>query len=101
VLPRPPGIISVLIPDVASHVDAVGAEGLNNVLQKAEYEVRLIHESDRRQPFLFSGGPDAREVHVRGQILMTRLPQPRRRPGRLLGTLTAMARKGRQRAGGV
>ncbi len=71
VLPRPPGITSVFSARRSfrsSVAKSIGAE--------RHQEIHLIEKAERRAPFRFCRTPHAREVDVRGQILLARLAQP-------------------------
>ena len=53
--------------------------------QQAQQEVGLIEKPERRQPFGFGRGAHAGEVDVRGDVLLARLLEPRRRVRRSPG----------------
>ena len=54
---------------------------LGAFLQQAQDEIGLIEEPERRQARALGGGPHAREVHVRRDVLFAGTRQPGRRAG--------------------
>ena len=79
VLPRPPGISSVFS---ASRLHCRSSVRLRSRLEFGERQqkVRLIEKAERRAALRFGRRADAREVDVRGDVLLARLAQPRRAP---------------------
>ncbi len=97
VLPRPPGISSVL----KRKRGPSGSRGSSEVRRwtEAEQKVCLVEKSECREPFRFGGGANAREVHVRRDVLLAGLTEPRGRLVRRLRPFTLVPRECRQRAG--
>ena len=85
VLPRPPGISSVFRARRCLRSRAVRevreVRRFDGSRRGAEQEIRLIEKPERRQAFGFGRRADAREVHVRRDVLLAGMREPRRRVG--------------------
>src|SRR5439155_10022722 len=70
-------------------------------VRETEEEVGLIEKAERLHSFGFGGRTDAREVDVRGDILLARMLEPCRRAAGRLGSRHRVRGEGGQRAGGM
>src|SRR5262245_15663659 len=81
----------------STNVWIVSPRGWLGRIHKRKQEVHLIEEPEGRTPFLFGGAADAREVHMRRKVPLSRGGQPGDRSG--FGPPRLMLSKTCQRAG--